>query len=240
MKDYKPYIEENISENLTRRTFASDVSSSELEWHRDKEDRIVKAINENDWMIQFDNELPRKIGINEEITIPKETFHRVIKGTSDLVVEINKNLDNSEKKHIFASKDKIMNKLNEVFNEPDVAEPQVQPKVDPQVQPKEKPSRKQRTWSPNIQQPEKNPEVDPKGEVGVIDENQPQMDLKPQEIWWENNPNELLGYVYWLQDQIPPTEIEKKKTALSTIAQQLNTKFPAPDGAIERMIAMVR
>ena len=39
-------------------------------------------------MIQFDNEIPKKFNVNEELFIPKETFHRVIKGTGDLKLEI--------------------------------------------------------------------------------------------------------------------------------------------------------
>ncbi len=83
----KPYSEEKNG-NIVRRTFAKDVSEKELTWHRDHEDRIVKVISETDWMIQFDNELPKRLGINEEIKIPKNTYHRVIKGSGDLVVEI--------------------------------------------------------------------------------------------------------------------------------------------------------
>lgn len=90
MMGNKPYAEEIGENGIIRRTFSENVDESELEWHRDIEDRVVKVINENDWMIQFDNELPRKININEEIRIPKETFHRVIKGSNDLVVEIAK------------------------------------------------------------------------------------------------------------------------------------------------------
>jgi hypothetical protein len=39
-------------------------------------------------MVQFDNELPKKLNVNEEFFIPKNTFHRVIKGSVDLMVEI--------------------------------------------------------------------------------------------------------------------------------------------------------
>ena len=39
-------------------------------------------------MVQFDNELPKKLNVNEEYFIPKNTFHRVMKGSNDLVVEI--------------------------------------------------------------------------------------------------------------------------------------------------------
>jgi hypothetical protein len=83
----KPYTEEK-NDNIIRRTFSNDVPINELTWHRDHEDRIVKVISETDWMIQFDNELPKKLNINETVIIPKNTFHRVIKGSGDLVVEI--------------------------------------------------------------------------------------------------------------------------------------------------------
>jgi hypothetical protein len=83
----KPYIETKNG-NVIKRTFSESVDNSELVWHRDKKDRIVKVLSENDWMIQFDNELPIKMNINEEYYIPKESFHRVIKGNGELVVEI--------------------------------------------------------------------------------------------------------------------------------------------------------
>lgn len=83
----KPYSEEENG-NIVRRTFSSDVSEQELTWHRDHEDRVVLPINENDWFIQMDNELPKKLDINEEYFIPKNTYHRVIKGSTDLMVEV--------------------------------------------------------------------------------------------------------------------------------------------------------
>lgn len=83
----KPY-KETKKDNVIRRTFSKDVPISELVWHRDKEDRIVKVLSETDWMIQFDNELPVKLNVNEEYYIPKESFHRVIKGNGNLMVEI--------------------------------------------------------------------------------------------------------------------------------------------------------
>ena len=83
----KPYKEQKIG-NIIRRTFSNLVESEELVWHRDREDRIVIPLNENDWMVQFDNELPKKLKVNEEFFIPKNTFHRVIKGSGDLMVEI--------------------------------------------------------------------------------------------------------------------------------------------------------
>ena len=83
----KPY-KENKNGNIIKRVFDTNVNSSELTWHQDHEDRIVIPINENDWKLQFDNGLPIELSKNGEYFIPKNTFHRVIKGSTELVVEI--------------------------------------------------------------------------------------------------------------------------------------------------------
>ena len=98
--DLKPYDEEG-DENSLVRSFSKDVDSDELEWHRDKEDRIIIPINENDWVIQYDNELPIKLNINEEFFVPKNSFHRVIKGSTDLVVEVIKTTFEEDEYEIF-------------------------------------------------------------------------------------------------------------------------------------------
>lgn len=81
-------FEESVEKKYIVRTFLENVNNDELVWHRDKEDRIVKAIGETDWMVQLDNELPRPL--TEMVYIPKNTFHRVIQGTGDLKVRVNK------------------------------------------------------------------------------------------------------------------------------------------------------
>ena len=68
------------------RTFSEDIQEFELVWHRDKEDRIVKPLHSTDWKFQLDNDIPRVI--EKEIFIPKETYHRLIKGTGNLKVNI--------------------------------------------------------------------------------------------------------------------------------------------------------
>lgn len=98
----KPY-KETENGNIIRRTFSDNIPESELVWHRDHEDRVVLPLNENNWMVQFDNELPMKLNVGEEFFIPKETFHRVIKGSGELQVEIIKTdfdevIEESEKK----------------------------------------------------------------------------------------------------------------------------------------------
>jgi hypothetical protein len=83
-----PFKEEKISENTFIRTFYQNVNSNEMVWHLDKEDRIIESIAETDWKFQLDNELP--INIKGEIFIPKGTYHRLIKGTGDLKIKLQK------------------------------------------------------------------------------------------------------------------------------------------------------
>lgn len=86
--DEKMPFDEVVKEGLTYRTFNEAVNNSELVWHRDKEDREVTTVGHTDWKIQFDNELP--ISLNETVKIPKNTYHRLIKGSGDLKVKIKK------------------------------------------------------------------------------------------------------------------------------------------------------
>lgn len=81
-----PYDEEHLSPGIYRRKFAEDVNESELVWHRDKEDRIVRVIGETNWKIQMDNELPSDL--KDKVFIPKETYHRIIKGDGELSIEV--------------------------------------------------------------------------------------------------------------------------------------------------------
>lgn len=77
-----------FSEKGEIRTFSQDIDPDELKWHRDREDRVVTPVGENDWMFQRDNSLPEPM--NHEIRIPSGEWHRVIKGTTDLVVRVQK------------------------------------------------------------------------------------------------------------------------------------------------------
>lgn len=82
---------EHIEEGYHIRTFSKDTDVMELVWHRDREDRIVESVGDTDWMIQMDNELPKPL--TEGIYIPKETYHRVIKGNGDLTVRVKRIYD---------------------------------------------------------------------------------------------------------------------------------------------------
>lgn len=89
----KPYSEIQISKNTFVRTFDSNVLESELVWHRDRENRIVESLENSDWMIQLDNQLPQKFIKGAKFNIPLGIYHRIIKGTDKLTVKIIKHIN---------------------------------------------------------------------------------------------------------------------------------------------------
>lgn len=72
-------------DGYVERTFSKDIPERWLMWHRDERDREVEVIGETDWKFQFDNLLPQDLF---RIFIPKEKYHRIIKGTGDLKIKI--------------------------------------------------------------------------------------------------------------------------------------------------------
>lgn len=84
----KPYKDAPLESNRFLRKFFESVDSSELIWHRDKKNRTIKVLEGNDWMFQYDNSLPFVLEKNKTYTVQAETFHRLIKGTGNLILEI--------------------------------------------------------------------------------------------------------------------------------------------------------
>lgn len=83
-----PFKETKLDNNQYIREFEESVDSDELEWHRDSEDRIVEIIQNNGWEFQLDNKLPSVM--SGSFFVPKETYHRIIKGEGKLIVKITK------------------------------------------------------------------------------------------------------------------------------------------------------
>lgn len=82
------YNDKKIKENLFVRIFNNDIDEMELVWHRDRNTRIIKPLNENDWQLQIDNELPFHLSMNKSYIIKKDVYHRLIKGTTILKILI--------------------------------------------------------------------------------------------------------------------------------------------------------
>ena len=83
-----PFQENKISDNKFIRVFNQNTDSGEFTWHRDRENRIIESIEDTDWMIQIDNELPKIM--EGEVFIPMGVYHRLIKGTGDLKINLTK------------------------------------------------------------------------------------------------------------------------------------------------------
>lgn len=83
----KPYNEIKNGATLIR-YFDPAVDDMELVWHRDMKDRHVTIVKNGGWKFQREDELPIDLFDGEVIFIPKETWHRVLKGNSILIVEI--------------------------------------------------------------------------------------------------------------------------------------------------------
>lgn len=84
----KPYKNTKTSENSFIREFSSNVLDEELVWHRDERDRNLEILEGENWYIQFDNHMPEKLIKGEKYYVPKNVYHRVIKGTTNLKIHI--------------------------------------------------------------------------------------------------------------------------------------------------------
>jgi len=84
----KPYKEKIIDDNSRIRVFKEATSSAHLVWHRDQQDRIVEVIYGDGWMIQRDDSIPVQMNAGTLFEINANEWHRVIKGSSDLVLKI--------------------------------------------------------------------------------------------------------------------------------------------------------
>lgn len=89
-----PYSEARLGKNQFLRVFRHDVPDDELKWHQDWEDRNVEFLNENDWKIQIDNELPQRC--HGMFFIKAKVWHRLIKGTNNLEVKITKHPESGD------------------------------------------------------------------------------------------------------------------------------------------------
>lgn len=87
-KKTDPYKDQKLNNGDILRTFSKDVLSEELVWHRDKKTRVVKVLEGLGWELQLDDKLPKPLEVGKSYTIPAYAFHRIKRGTTDLIVQI--------------------------------------------------------------------------------------------------------------------------------------------------------
>jgi hypothetical protein len=87
-KENKQPYTQNLKNGYIIREFDANIDGSELVWHRDKKDRVVEVVSGKGWKFQLDNHLPLELKEGMVLQIPKETFHRIGKGDTKLVIKI--------------------------------------------------------------------------------------------------------------------------------------------------------
>jgi quercetin dioxygenase-like cupin family protein len=85
-----PYTNTPITQTSVIREFSSEVDPMELIWHQDEEDRTIEILEGEGWQLQRDNELPLVLQEGDSIFIPMGQIHRVIKGNTNLKLQITK------------------------------------------------------------------------------------------------------------------------------------------------------
>jgi len=55
----------------------------------DRKDRIITVIEGHGWMLQLETGLPFDLSSGESYEIPKESWHRIIRGSNNLKILIN-------------------------------------------------------------------------------------------------------------------------------------------------------
>ena len=89
-----PYTNTVISTNTVVREFSQDTDTMSIIWHQDNEDRTITVLEGQGWQIQKDNELPLVLQEGDSIFIPMGQIHRVIKGNTNLKIQIQKSWHN--------------------------------------------------------------------------------------------------------------------------------------------------
>ena len=105
-----PFTEKIINGMLIRE-FKENTTAAELVWHRDRENRKVTVLEGKEWLLQLDNQVPVVMQEGTTYEIPKHTYHRIIKGSGSLVVEIKK-----EENTMKVTKNQLRRIIREVAN----------------------------------------------------------------------------------------------------------------------------
>lgn len=84
----KPYKDTPLDYNSFVRKFFETVDSDELIWHRDKKNRTIKVLEGEGWLIQYEDKLPEEMQKGSVYHIEAESYHRIIKGKGNLILEI--------------------------------------------------------------------------------------------------------------------------------------------------------
>ena len=81
-------VDSGVESGVFFRVFNKKTKEDDLVWHRDKKDREVTVLVSEGWKLQADNRIPIELTAGQTTFIPKEFYHRLIKGQGVLIVRI--------------------------------------------------------------------------------------------------------------------------------------------------------
>ena len=87
----KPYHDESIIPSKFLRTFQENVDIDDLVWHQDHHDRTITILSGSNWKLQYDNSMPILLELGKKYYIPKNEYHRLIRGNGNLLIQIDEN-----------------------------------------------------------------------------------------------------------------------------------------------------
>lgn len=92
----RPYKQTDLGNNQYIREFDSNVDTYELEWHLDKEDRLIDVVeNVGGWEVQLDNNLPCLL--NSQYLYLKKRITELLKALENLWSRLQKSMNEKVK-----------------------------------------------------------------------------------------------------------------------------------------------
>ena len=83
-----PYNEQRLSANIKLRSFDPKAVINEDTWHRDANERVIVIIEGLGWKFQNEDQIPTALLPGDVLTIPAQSWHRIMPGKDPLVVLI--------------------------------------------------------------------------------------------------------------------------------------------------------
>jgi mannose-6-phosphate isomerase class I len=83
-----PYQDNIISKDTKIRIFDENIDPIELMWHQDLKLRKITILEGKGWSYQQEDQLPKSLHPGDHIFIPALEYHRIIKGTTNLKIQI--------------------------------------------------------------------------------------------------------------------------------------------------------
>ena len=86
----KPYIEEHYEKHGTKESYKIRTFKDECDsiWFKEEDTQRVRVFSGHGWRLQIGDTQPILLEQGEKYNIPKNRFHRIIKGEGNLVIRL--------------------------------------------------------------------------------------------------------------------------------------------------------